>query len=155
MYQSALAPTTEVGFVIHYLIIFIVLIFLITIAWNVWMSYTETLFLKSIKWVLLEIRPPQDVFKSPLAMELVLNALQAGGQAGEFHKKYWAGEVSLWYSLEIVSIEGSVRFFIRTPDKYKKGITSQIYAQYPQAEVMEVEDYAQHIPKYSKDGPID
>jgi hypothetical protein len=148
-------PTPIATIALHYLLIFVALVFLIDIAWNVWMSYIETLFLNSIKWVLLEVRPPQDVFKSPLAMELVLNAMQAGGQAGEFHKKYWAGEVSLWYSLEIVSIEGSVRFFIRTPDKFKKGITSQIYAQYPQAEVLEVEDYAQKIPDYKKGGAID
>jgi hypothetical protein len=144
-----------INFAVHYLIIFIVLVFLIVLAWNLWMSYTQTLFLSSIKWVVLEVRPPQDVFKSPLAMELVLNALQAGGQAGEFHAKYWNGELSLWYSLEIVSIEGSVRFFIRTHEKFKKTITSQIYAQYPQAEVLEVEDYAQKIPEYKKDGPID
>ena len=139
----------------HMLILFGVVVFLVVVAWNVWLTYVQVLFLKNATWTLLEIRPPQDVFKSPLAMELVLNALQAGGQSGEFHNKYWGGDLSLWYSLEIVSIEGSVRFYIRTPEKFKKNITAQIYAQYPQAEVVEAEDYAQRVPAYVKNGPID
>lgn len=147
--------TIPLDVIISYVSIFVALPILIYLAWNVWLSYVQTVFLNGIKWVLLEVRPPKEIPKSPLAMELVLNALQAGGQAGEFHKKYWAGELSLWYSLEIVSIEGSVRFFIRTPDKYKKNITSQIYAQYPQAEVVEAEDYTQKVPDYVKGGSID
>lgn len=131
-------------------IILIVLIFLIVITWHVWVSYIQTVFLKSLKWTLLEIRPPKDVFKSPLAMELVLNSLYTGAQGGDWFTKHWKGEVSLWYSLEIVSIEGRVRFFIRTPAKFKKMIETQLYAQYPQAEIFEAEDYTQNLPDFSK-----
>ncbi len=87
-------------------------------------------------------------------MELVLNSLYVGAQGGDFVTKYWKGELSLWHSLEIVSREGSIHFYIRTPDKFKKTIQTQIYAQYPQAEVFEVTDYATTMPGYSKDGPI-
>jgi hypothetical protein len=59
-----------------------------------------------------------------------------------------------WFSLEIVSIEGNIHFYIRTPAGFKKIIESQIYAQYPQAEVSEVEDYAATVPDFTKDGPI-
>lgn len=134
--------------------VFIAIPILAIIAWNVWLTYIQTVFLKSLKWTLIEIRPPQDVFKSPLAMELVLNALHAGGQGDDWLTKYWKGELSLYSSLEIVSTEGKVRFFIRTPSKFKKIVESQIYAQYPQAEVLEVEDYTTAIPDFTKDGPI-
>lgn len=134
--------------------IFIAIPILVIIAWNLWLTYIQTNFINSMKWVVLEIRPPKDVFKSPMAMELVLNAFHAGGQGDDWLTKYWKGEVSLYSSLEIASIEGKVRFFVRVPEKSKKIIESQIYAQYPQAEVFEVEDYAKNAPSFSKDGPI-
>lgn len=131
--------------------VFIAIPILVVIAWNVWLSYIQTMFLKGLKWSLIEIRPPQDVFKSPLAMELVLNSLYVGAQGGDWLTKYWKGEVSLWHSLEIVSIEGKVRFFIRTPEKFKKMVEAQIYAQYPQAEVLEATDYTGAVPGYEKE----
>ncbi len=131
--------------------VFIAVPILTIVAWNLWLTYIQSVFLKSLKWTLLEIKPPKEVFKSPAAMELVLNALYAGAQGGDWVTKYWKGEVSLWHSLEIISIDGQVRFFVRTPEKFKKMIEAQIYAQYPQAEVFEVEDYTKNVPSYKKD----
>jgi hypothetical protein len=148
--QSAAASSSIIG----QLGIFIVLGVLVVLAWNLWLSYIQTVFLKSLKWTLIEIKPPRDVFKSPAAMELVLNALYAGAQGGDWYTKYWKGEVSLWHSLEIISIEGQVRFFVRTPEKFKKMIEAQIYAQYPQAEVSEVDDYTEKVPAYEKNSPF-
>ena len=47
---------------------------------------------------------------------------------------------------EIVSVDGNVKFFIRTPAKFKKIIESHIYAQYPDIEVSEVSDYISLAP---------
>lgn len=142
--------SAEATSLVEFGIILIILIFLIVITWHVWVTYIQTVFLKSLKWTLLEIRPPQDVYKSPLAMELVLNSLYAGAQGGDWFTRHWKGEVSLWYSLELVSIEGKVRFFIRTPAKFRKMIETQFYAQYPQAEIFESEDYTTTIPDFEK-----
>ncbi len=91
---------------------------------------------------MLEVRIPKEVSKSPLAMEIVIsNALSQGGGVGTWVKKYWDGNVLNWFSLEIVSTEGNVRFFIRANKAFKMILENQIYAQYPQAEVTEVEDY--------------
>jgi hypothetical protein len=140
----------EVTSLIEFGIIFIVLIFLIIITWHIWVTYIQTVFLKSLKWTILEIRPPKDVYKSPLAMELVLNSLYAGAQGSDWFTRHWKGEVSLWYSLELVSIEGKVRFFIRTPEKFRKMIETQFYAQYPQIEIFEAEDYTKAFPDFEK-----
>jgi hypothetical protein len=125
-----------------------------TLAWQLWLTYVQTAFLRSIKWVLLEVRPPKDVFKSPAAMELMLNALYQTGGTGNWYDRYWKGQVRNWFSLEIASLEGSIHFYIRTNEKFRKLIESQIYAQYPQAEVFEVEDYMNRIPDFTKDGPV-
>ncbi|HEY0980117.1 MAG TPA: hypothetical protein VGE18_01765 [Candidatus Paceibacterota bacterium] len=136
------------------IVLIILLPILVTLAWNLWLSYLQTIFLGKIKWVLLEVKPPKEVFKSPLAMELVLNSLYQTGGVGNWYQKYWQGNVRNYFSLEIVSTEGALHFYIRTSEKFKKLIESQIYAQYPQAEVMEVEDYTNRIPEFKKDGPI-
>lgn len=128
--------------------------FLTVLTWNLWLSYIQTVFLKAIKWTLLEVKPPKDVFKSPAAMELVLNALYQTGGTGSWYDKYWKGGLRMFFSLEIVSLEGSIHFYIRTPEKFRKLIESQIYAQYPQAEVFEVEDYMNTIPDFDPKGLI-
>ncbi len=139
---------------VNLIVLILLLPLLVTLAWNVWLSYLQTIFLGKIKWVLLEVKPPKDVFKSPLAMELVLNSLYQTGGVGNWYQKYWLGNLRMYFSLEIVSTEGSIHFYIRTSEKFRKLIESQIYAQYPQAEVMEVEDYVNRIPEFKKDGPI-
>ena len=115
---------------------------LMMLAWHLWVSYIREEWTGKIKWVLLEIRIPKNVFKSPAAMELALsNALSQGGGVGTNYAKYWQGKVLNWFSLEIVSIGGTIHFFVRTPVGFRRIIESQIYAQYPQAEIFEAEDY--------------
>ncbi|HWC57588.1 MAG TPA: hypothetical protein VG621_01385 [Candidatus Paceibacterota bacterium] len=139
---------------IHLLIAIGALIVVAKLAWNLWLSYIQTEFLRSVKWVLLEIRPPKDVFKSPAAMELVLNSLYQTGGTGNWYDKYWKGNLRNCFSLEIASLEGRIHFYIRTSEKFRKLIESQIYAQYPQAEVVSVTDYTKEIPGFTKGGPI-
>jgi len=122
------------------------------IALNLWHHYRQERFIMGIKWVLLEIQVPRDVIKSPAAMELIFtNALYHKSGKG-FWEQFIQGAPWFWFSLEIVSIDGRVHFFIRTPTRMRTLVETQIYGQYPQAKVVESEDYAFHIPKYTKEG---
>lgn len=114
------------------------------IWWRQWVRHVQATFLNSIKWIMLEVQLPRDVFKSPLAMEIVLNAIHQGGGTSNNYAKFWDGKVRNWFSLEIASIEGEVRFYIRTNSKFKNAIEAAIYSQYPGAEVSEVEDYTNY-----------
>jgi hypothetical protein len=117
---------------------------LLYLSWKLWVSYVRESWLSSVKWVLLEIRVPKEVFKSPAAMELALsNALSQGGGVANNYQKYWQGRLINWFSLEIVSLGGEIHFLIRTPAGFRRIIESQIYAQYPQAEIFEVSDYVE------------
>lgn len=117
---------------------------LVFLGWRMWVAYVQEEWLGKVQWVLLEIRVPKEVFKSPAAMELALsNALSQGGGVGTNYAKYWQGKVINWFSLEIVSLGGEIHFLVRTPIGFRRIIESQIYAQYPQAEIFEISDYVE------------
>ena len=116
-------------------------VFLGRIAWRLWVHYVQQDFISGIDFVLLEIVPPREVLRSPKAMELfITNALYHWSMKGG-KEEWWQGAVWFWFSLEIASIDGQVHFYIRTPTRIKELIETQMYAQYPQAQVKEVEDY--------------
>lgn len=109
--------------------------------WQVWVPYKQTQWNRKQRYILLEIKVPLDVRKSPLAMELFLNALhQTVGESSWYERWAW-GKTRAYFSLEIVSIEGRVRFFIWTRAYLRKFVETQLYSQYSTAEVVEVPDY--------------
>jgi len=127
-------------------------ILLAYIAFKFWLHYIQQDFISGITWVMLEIIPPREVLRSPAAMELFLtNALYHLSEKGG-KEEYWQGAVWLWFSLEIVSIDGQVHFYIRTPSRVQGLIETQMYAQYPQAQIKVVEDYTLAVPEISPKG---
>ena len=115
--------------------------------WELWISHVRGRYIDSEveKAVVLEIRFPQEVTKTPLSMEIVIQALwQIGGEATWFNR-YWEGKVRQWFSLEMVSLGGAVHFYIWTPAKMKATIEQQFYSQFPGIEVFEVPDYSHYI----------
>jgi len=121
-------------------------------ALYLWRDYRTERFIEGIEWVLLEIQVPRDVIKTPAAMELFFSSALYHKSEKGFWEKYIQGAPWFWFSLEIVSIEGKVHFFIRVPSRTRNLVETQIYAQYPQAKVVETEDYAFKIPEYERDG---
>ncbi len=116
-------------------------IFLAVILFDFWLYYKREKFIFEQETVLLQIKPPLDVFKTPLAMELFINGLhQIFGEA-TWKDVYWKGSVRPWFSLELASNNGELGFYIWTRKGIVGYIESQIYSQYPGIEVLEVEDY--------------
>ena len=119
------------------------------IAWKIWVHYVQQDFISGIDFVLLEIVPPREVLRSPRAMELFFtNALYHFSYKGG-REEFWQGAVWFWFSLEIASIDGQVHFYIRTPTRVRELIETQMYAQYPQAQVKAVEDYTLAVDEIS------
>ncbi|MBU1091667.1 hypothetical protein KKA27_02300 [Patescibacteria group bacterium] len=110
------------------------------VFWASWLSQTRAKYLKNTSWVLLEMKIPRDVAKSPRAMEAVLSSLYSVF-TGSWWMRAVKGFLQSWYSLEIASINGNVRFFIYTQKFFRNLVESQIYAQYPNAEIVEIDDY--------------
>lgn len=74
-------------------------------------------------------------------MEVVMNTFYQPSGEGTWIDRIWKGQTRSWFSLEMVSLGGKVRFFIWTKPKHRNGIESQIYSQYPGVEIYEAEDY--------------
>lgn len=117
-------------------------IILINLAFSSWVSYIRRLWINKQGSILLEIRLPKEVTKSPAAMEFVFDGLWEPAAISTPADAFWDGKLRDWFSLEIVSLGGQVKFYIWSLPRWKKIIESRIYAQYPEAEVFEVKDYA-------------
>ncbi len=124
---------------------------LIFILWEAWMQYVRAKYLFGLSWVLLEIKLPQEITKSPLAMEVFLMSLYQTGGETTFIDKNIKGQVRAHFSLEIVSIEGSVKFYIYSQNKFRGLIESGLYAQYPNIEIHEMPDYTKSVHFDSKE----
>ena len=123
-------------------------IFTFGFFWQAWMSYIRFCFITSLTWKTLEIKVSRNILQTPKAMEQIFAAAHAPYSYG-FRKKqiYWDGEVELWCSFEIVSIGNKSTFFVKLPDKMRNLIESAVYAQYPDAEISEVEDHLADLPE--------
>lgn len=120
-------------------------LFLLYIFWFFWMIYIRSNFIKNENYFLVEIKLPREIQKSPLAMEAVFLGLNhTMGESTEF-AKYWFGKVRTWFSFEIASIGGEVRFFVWGKTFFRQAFEAQIYAQYPEVEIVDADDYTRTI----------
>lgn len=120
-------------------------IILFIIFVNTWLPYVRMKFINGKEKILLELHLPKEINKSPKAMEIFLNTLNQAGAISYMKEAWIDGSVRPWTSLELVSIEGEVHFFIWTWKKSKRLIEAQIYAQYPTVEIHEVDDYTARV----------
>ncbi|HEY5383242.1 MAG TPA: hypothetical protein VIJ88_01665 [Candidatus Paceibacterota bacterium] len=112
---------------------------------NAWLEYKRQEDYWSTEYTTLEIRLPEEITQSPYAAELFFRVLYQTGEVDtELHK--YRGKTSPWFSLEIASTEGAVRFYVWTRSRYKEIIKSQLYAHYPTVQVVEVPDYTLAFP---------
>lgn len=117
-------------------------VFLVVTFSHVWIRYRRARFIAAQDTILLEIKIPRDIDKSPRAMELVFSGLHIAYGETTFIDRWIDGGVRPWFSCELVSDGGRIHFYIWTRRKIKEIIEAQIYAQYPSVEIYEVDDYA-------------
>lgn len=113
--------------------------------YEVWLEYRRATVFAKQKYVVLEIKIPSTLERGPAAMETVLNYLHQTGGEGNWYDIKWVGKTRPWFSLELCSINGNVRFFIWTRESWKQHVERSIYAQYPTVEISVVDDYTHGI----------
>lgn len=97
---------------------------------------------------MLEIMLPKEIEKPIRAMEHVLAGIHAAiYQPPDWWEKWIEGQMQTGVSFEIASIDGTVHFYVRVGANYREATEASIYAQYPEAEIIEVEDYTKFVPQ--------
>jgi hypothetical protein len=111
--------------------------------WGAWVWYVQSLFVyKRTDPILLEVKMPAEVSKSPRAMEQVFSNMWIRMHTTTFVDRNWYGGVLPYHSFEMASFGGEVHFFIWTKRMFKNTVELNMYAQYPGVEIVEAEDYA-------------
>lgn len=112
--------------------------------WETWMRYIRAKFIANLEWILLETKLPREISKSPKAMETIFNSFYQT-KDGNFKEKYWQGFLRPWFSLELAGINGEIHFFIYMQKGFRNLIEAHIYSQYPDVELVEVDDYTKEV----------
>lgn len=117
-------------------------VILLMASWRIWMWYVQSLYLSGRNPILLEMKVPREITKSPRAMEIAFSLFSISSGETTFIHRAWKGQVRPFFSFEIASFGGELHFYIWTWRNYKSEVESAIYGQYPEVELYEVEDYA-------------
>ena len=113
-----------------------------------WLWWRNDTWMKKQKFVLLEIKIPEEILKPMRAMETVMLGLRQTiyQPPDDWWEKWIEGLMQLSYSFEIASIGGEPHFFIRIPEPMRDSAESLIYSQYPDAEIYLADDYTKYVP---------
>lgn len=128
-------------------------IFLPYIFWkpatNGWLFWRSEIYesSKGQQNILYEIIIPKESVKPIRAMESVFTSLWQIHSTPNWHEKWWKGQDLPSYSFEIAGIDGIPHFYIRCRAGIKNVVHSAVHSQYPEAEIIEVEDYTQKVPQ--------
>lgn len=141
-------------FLIHWWWLILPFVLFLTL-WEMWLSYVRGTYLSKMSWSMIEISVPKEVFQTPKAIENIFSTLHSISSAPEWWDIVWKGKIQDYISLEMVGEAGRSHIYIRMPNSLRGYITSQIYAQYPKAEIREAQDYISSVPTTAPDNQYD
>ncbi len=118
---------------------------IIASAWHLYLILIRSEFIAKQKYVLLEIKPPRNLMKTPLAMESVFSSIHYTKGESNWFQKFIQGQVRPYWSIELVSFGGQVHFYLWTRAAFRKLVENAFYAQYPGVQIVEAADYTQLI----------
>jgi hypothetical protein len=128
---------------------FFLLLALLACLWNLWVfeigeHYEHT------KWafVLLAINVPKRSEQTVKSVENVFSSLMGLHVSINWYEKHIQGRQQEGFACEIASHGGFIQFYMRVPARTRDVFEAAVFAQYPDAEIHEVEDYAKKYPLY-------
>lgn len=107
------------------------------------------------EWKVFAIDIPRENIQTPKAVEQMFAHLAGALEESNIAMRYWRGHAQRGFSFEIVSIEGYIQFLIRTEAELQDMVESAVHAQYPDVEIVEVEDYVENLPDSFPDEKYD
>lgn len=113
---------------------------------EVWLDRKQTQFWHKLNWILWEVNVPQDAIQTPMGMTNFFTTIAGSKTAITWKEKWTWGKFQPYFTFELVSNGGEIKFYIRAQDKYKDLVEASFYAQYPEAQMLIVEDYVDQVP---------
>ena len=110
--------------------------------YQVWLDARQGQFAGKWKWVVLAIDIPKNNEQTPKAVESIFVALAGAQKNPNLVDRYWEGWLQESFSFEVISLEGYIQFVVRVPVHFRDLMEAAVYAQYPDAEITEIDDYA-------------
>lgn len=134
-------------------------IFLIWFVWwagtQTYLEYIQTRFWRKKEWMLMQITVPRVTEQTCKAVENIFATI-AGIHNGPSWTEIWVdGFIQPTINLEIASIDGRVAYYIWCERRFEAMMKSAIYAQYPDADIVETENYAKNVPQNYPDDEWD
>lgn len=128
---------------------FFILLTLLIGLWELWVheigEHYET---KNFKFILLAINVPKRTEQTVKSVENIFSSLMGLHVSINEWEKYVEGRQQENFSCEIASHGGLIQFYMRVPVKTRDVFEAAIFAQYPDAEIHEAEDYTKKYPLY-------
>lgn len=132
-----------------------IVVLLLWMAFYLWMDYIQGAFGSKREFILLAIDVPAANEQSVRAVDYMFSHLAGAHGTINLIDQYWQGKTQDHFSFEIVSIEGYTQFLIWGERKYRSFLEQIVYAQYPDAEITEVDDYINEWPERLPDENYD
>jgi len=123
--------------------------------WHIWLGNRRGNFARAQRYYMLALHLPKQTEQSPKAVENMFSHLSGLYRGLTMKEALWEGQLQTTLSLEIVSIEGHIKYFIRVGEKFRDLVEATIFSQYPDAEIIETVDYAKDFPQIYPDEKYD
>ena len=112
-----------------------------------WLFWRIETFALQQRFILLEIKMPEDAPRPFKAMEDVFAGFWQMHDPANPREKWLEGKYQLSLALEMISTEGDIHFYLRIPEGMQKLVESAVWAHYPSAELELAKDYTKQIPQ--------
>lgn len=121
-----------------------------------YMDYIQLRWYHTLKWDFVKIATPRENEKSPITFEHILNQMHTVHAHLTWAEKYLEGQFYIWFVWEVTSIGGEIGNYVRVLKKHRDLLEAAVYSQFPQAEITDVPDYFESLPRYHTDtSPFD
>jgi len=150
--QSTLVIIWEIFLIIGWSIVAWLLLY---VAVNFFAGYREDKNTAKWNYVVLAVDIPQLNIQTPMAVEQMFSHLAGAFDKPDLKAKFIDGYKQRYFSVEIISIEGYIQFLIWTEEAFVNLVEAAVYAQYPEAEITQVEDYTNSAPERFPDKNYD
>ncbi len=135
---------------------FFILIAFLVALYKSWIFLRQCRYDESVKRIVLSLTLPRvNTNKTLKSVENIFAQLAGAHTTFNLWETYVLGIFQLSFSFEIVSMNGRLHLFVRTPVRFKPLIESIFYAQYPDIEITEVNDYVNSVPNTYPDPNYD